>query len=146
MKDAPVADSVLGRDSLLRQDAYLPRKKSEQDETEEEDPEGRDGPEREVFPDPVGPVTRIRPYARCMVSFTHDKFVPSRPSSSKLFNPASGSRTRMATFSPKAVGKVETRKSMVFSSMVVENLPSWGILISSILRFAKIFTRETMAW
>ena len=56
----------------------------------------------------------------------------------------SGSKTRMTTFSPKAVGSVETRSSTSRPSRSVLMRPSWGLRFSEMSMRDSIFTRETM--
>ena len=65
-----------------------------------------------VFPLPVGPVTRIRPYGRVMASWNIFRFPGKKPSCARLKSAELLSETRMTIASPKvAVGKTETRRS-----------------------------------
>ena len=51
--------------------------------------------------------------------------------------------TRSTAFSPKCVGKVETRKSTPRFSSVTRMRPSWGTRRSAMSSLARIFSRET---
>ena len=97
-----------------------------------------------VLPLPVGPVTRMRP---CGWSI-HDSKAPfssaSKPSWAMSCTSVSGSKMRMTTFSPKAVGSVETRSSTSRPSRSVLMRPSCGRRFSEMSMRESIFTRETM--
>ncbi len=101
-----------------------------------------------VLPLPVGPVTSTIPQGRMIAAsyFTSDSgSKPSRVMSSISF---SRSRSRMTTFSPKSVGRHDTRKSISFgipfSLKRILMRPSCGSRFSAMSSFAMILTRDTI--
>ncbi len=98
-----------------------------------------------VFPQPVGPVTRMMPLGRRMSSFILSSIPFEKPSRSRSIMMVDLSRTLMTTLSPKMVGRQETRRSISLPPMVSFILPSWGSLLSAILRSAMILSREIIA-
>ena len=102
-----------------------------------------------VFPDPVGPVTSTMPHGF--------RIAVSNLASDSLSNPSfvmssinlSLSSRRMTIFSPKSVGRQETRKSMSFglpsSWKRILMRPSWGRRFSEMSSLAMILMRDVIA-
>ena len=97
------------------------------------------------FPDPVGPVTRIIPFGWAIASFTVASDRPQYPSWSSLTAWFDSSKIRMTTFSPSAIGNVETRSAYCFPETFILNRPSCGTRRSSIFRLERILMRLTKA-
>ena len=97
----------------------------------------------EVLPDPVGPTMRITPSVALSTSFKNrSRFSPRRPMPSRLPSSAALRSSRMTTFSPWVVGRVEIRRSSVSCWTVTLARPSWGIIFWAISIRAMIFIRE----
>ncbi|MNR51780.1 hypothetical protein D3C85_1715010 [compost metagenome] len=69
-----------------------------------------------------------------------------KPSWSKLFSSTSGSKMRITSFSPKAVGRVDRRNSTSPpSGVLVLTRPSWGLRFSATFIRPRLFRRLTTA-
>lgn len=81
----------------------------------------------EVFPDPVGPVTRMT--FDVPLNTRNRRFSTSAgtPSDENELNVRSDERIRATTFSPCTVGRTETRKSFAPSAVLMRRRPSWGL-------------------
>ncbi len=91
-----------------------------------------------VLPEPVGPVTKIMPWGLRVIFCHRARSSPTKPKSLKLRSSTSGSKIRITSFSPKAVGKVDNRNSTSEPSLrLVLIRPSWG------LRFSATFIRDS---
>ncbi len=100
-----------------------------------------------VFPLPVGPVTRIRPYGRLMQRFRPSNVFDSNPSLARSMFRALWSRIRITTLSPKSVGRVDTLKSTDFFLPNFSLIrPSCGTRLSAISSSARILIREITAF
>ena len=64
-----------------------------------------------VLPEPVGPVTSTMPCGRFTSCSHRCSSCDEKPSASQVLTTASGSKMRMTSFSPKAVGMLESRIS-----------------------------------
>ena len=64
-----------------------------------------------VLPEPVGPVTRITPCGCSTIERQVASSSASKPSSRKFFSSTTGSKMRITSFSPNAVGMVDSRNS-----------------------------------
>jgi hypothetical protein len=95
-----------------------------------------------VFPDPVGPHTIIIPWGRSIDASSDLKLVPRSPSSANVGIPPDFWRSLITIFSPYAVGRTLTRRSTSSCPTLKLNLPSCGILFSSIFIPDKIFILE----
>ncbi len=102
-----------------------------------------------VLPLPVGPVTRTMPHGLLIAASSFCSDSSSKPSlvmSSISFDLSS---RRMTIFSPKSVGRQETRKSMSLVEPLSEKRilmrPSCGSRFSAISSLAMILTREVIA-
>jgi len=84
-----------------------------------------------VFPLPVGPTTNNIPCGLLINPFHFLKVSPSIPNWLNSLIGASLGKSLKTTFSPKGVGKVETRKSKGTPSKVPENRPSCGNRLSA---------------
>ena len=95
-----------------------------------------------VFPEPVGPVTRMIPSwfssRRLMLSIS----LVFKPSESSDFTVARESRMRITTFSPSWAGSVETRRSMGCPFTATRARPSWGRSRSAMSSDDMILMRE----
>ncbi len=98
-----------------------------------------------VFPEPVGPVTKIMPWGLLMMAFIFSRFTGLKPRSSKVYKAAARSRTLKTIFSPIIEGMEEMRKSTSRPSTIRRVRPSWGSLRSEMSRLAIIFSREATA-
>ena len=95
-----------------------------------------------VFPEPVGPVTRINPCGVSSIFSISVRHSSVNPRSSK-FNLFSFFPSILRTIdSPYFIGTIETRRSVFSFPSVTLILPSCGILFSSMFRFDIIFIRE----
>ena len=99
-----------------------------------------------VFPDPVGPVTRMIPFGRCTILRNFASVAGSIPILFRSSCTTVRSSTRMTTDSPNSVGSTLTRRSTEFPPTVNSMRPSWGTRRSAMSRFAMIFTRLTIAF
>ena len=97
------------------------------------------------FPELVGPVIKIMPKGFLALRSTTSKLRPVIPNSGKVLNPIVGSKILKAAFSPRAVGKIATLKSICLSPTLAVKRPSWGRRVSSICKSERILMRETMA-
>ena len=97
-----------------------------------------------VFPEPVGPVTRIIPCGRLMSLLNDSSSASEKPTSSRSSEMTERSSTRITTLSPKMVGRVETRRSTGLPPTTRSILPSCGSRRSEMSRFAMTFMREVM--
>lgn len=85
------------------------------------------GVEGRRFPEPVGPVTRMMPLGLSDMACQCLRSSSEKPSSVKLRTSTSGSKMRITSFSPKAVGSVDRRNSASSPSAVrVLMRPSCG--------------------
>ncbi len=99
-----------------------------------------------VLPEPVGPVTRMMPFGLPDIPFQRDSSSTLKPRSVKLRTSTSGSKIRITSFSPKAVGSVERRSSASSPSAVrVLMRPSCGRRFSTKSMRPRILMRLTMA-
>ncbi|MOA41780.1 hypothetical protein D3C78_1637780 [compost metagenome] len=99
-----------------------------------------------VLPDPVGPVTRMMPWGWRVMSCQRRRSSTENPSWSKSLSSTCGSKIRMTSFSPKAVGSVDSRSSTSPpSGVLVLTRPSWGLRFSATFIRPRLFRRLTMA-
>ena len=97
------------------------------------------------LPEPVGPVTRIRPWVLWIDFLKLFKSCSSKLSCSKVISPASLLRTRITILSLFAVGKIESLRSTTLPSILKLIAPSWGNLLSAISSLPIILKRVTTA-
>ena len=102
-----------------------------------------------VLPLPVGPVTRTMPHGRRMAASNLVSDSGSNPSFVMSSISLSLSSSRMTIFSPKSVGRTDTRKSISFAvplslKRILMRL-SCGSRFSAMSSFARILMRDTMA-
>ncbi|MNC87404.1 hypothetical protein D3C83_31280 [compost metagenome] len=99
-----------------------------------------------VLPEPVGPVTSTMPLGRSVMSFQRWWSSSENPSSRKSRTSTSGSKMRITSFSPKAVGSVDRRSSTSSPSAVrVLMRPSCGRRFSTTSMRARILMRLVIA-
>ncbi len=102
-----------------------------------------------VLPLPVGPVTSTMPQGLLIATSSFLSESSSNPSFVMSSISFDLSRRRMTIFSPKSVGRHDTRKSMSLETPSSEKRilmrPSWGRRFSEISSFAMILTREVIA-
>ena len=102
-----------------------------------------------VLPLPVGPVTSTMPHGRRIAASNLTSDSDSNPSFVMSSISLSLSSRRMTIFSPKSVGRHETRKSISlgvpFSLKRILIRPSWGRRFSAISSFAMILMRDAIA-
>ena len=98
-----------------------------------------------VLPLPVGPVTRITPSGRAIMSFNKFNSVSARPRASSGTMPFWRSSTRSTKFSPCVVGCADARKSICRPENLMLMRPSCGARASAIFMFDITFRRTAMA-
>ena len=98
-----------------------------------------------VLPLPVGPVTRTSPSRRLSIRRSQRSSSAASRSCSSDETRAAGSNTRSTAFSPKTVGRVETRSSISFSDSMRLMRPSWGRRFSAMSSPLSILRRLTTA-
>ena len=96
-----------------------------------------------VLPEPVGPVIRIMPWLAADNATSRSMMSGRKPSASSGTSAERLSRMRRTTFSPKAVGIVETRRPISSKPTFSFARPSCGRLRSETSRSAMILMRET---
>jgi len=79
-----------------------------------------------VLPEPVGPVTSTIPKGVWMAFNRYFSGSGSNPRVGRSNDTALRSRMRRATFSPKAVGMMDTRMSIGLPWMIIRRRPSVG--------------------
>ena len=94
-----------------------------------------------VFPDPVGPVKRIMPFGRRIISSMIERSRFSIPRSSSVSNPCPLSSRRIAMRSPNCTGTLPTRISTALFPTVIPMRPSWGAMCSAMSIFAMTLMR-----
>ena len=107
-----------------------------------------------VLPEPVGPVTRMMPFGEAVICFQRSWSSSEKPSERKSRTSTSGSKMRMTSFSPKAVGKVDKRSSTSCpAGVLVLTRPSCGrrfsmtsIRPSSLMRLVMAFITAIGIW
>ena len=98
------------------------------------------------MPEPVGPVTRMMPFGRSTIDFQRAWSSSEKPSSAKSRTSTSGSKMRITSFSPKAVGSVDKRSSTSCpSAMRVLMRPSCGRRFSTTSMRPRILMRLVIA-
>ncbi|MNN57011.1 hypothetical protein D3C81_1719740 [compost metagenome] len=99
-----------------------------------------------VLPEPVGPVTRMMPLGWPVMLCQRRRSSAEKPSWSKPLSSTSGSKMRITSFSPKAVGRVDKRSSISPpSGALVLTRPSCGLRFSATFIRPRLFSRLTMA-
>ena len=98
-----------------------------------------------VFPEPVGPVTRMMPLGRRISLRNCRKSSSDRPNWRTPTRMLSLSNSRMTTDWPWLVGSTLTRRSSSFSPTVTLIRPSWGRRRSAMSILARILMRESKA-
>ncbi|OEZ67848.1 hypothetical protein JAB5_51940 [Janthinobacterium sp. HH103] len=99
-----------------------------------------------VLPEPVGPVTSTMPCVRVVSWRQRSASAGGKPSSARLLTATSGSKMRMTSFSPKAVGKVDRRSSISCPcALRVLMRPSWGRRFSTTSMRPSNLMRAVMA-
>ena len=93
----------------------------------------------------MGPVTSTIPYGRPIDHMKSSSALGSNPNLVRSNVRFPLSRIRITIFSPKIVGRVETRKSTTLFFIFSLMRPSWGRRRSAMFRSDRIFTREVMA-
>ena len=99
-----------------------------------------------VFPEPVGPVTRIIPFGNSITSRNlriRSCDIPTLFKSSEITDL---SRIRHTTLSPNIVGRTLTRKSTGFPATISRIRPSCGSRFSAISRLANTLIRVVIAF
>ena len=71
------------------------------------------------------------------------RFFFGNPSVVRLKSNPLLSKSLITIFSPCTVGKIDTRTSISFAAVFIENLPSWGSLFSAMLSLDKILILVT---
>ncbi len=100
-----------------------------------------------VLPEPVGPVTRMMPFGLPVICVQRVLSSSLKPSSPKSRTSTSGSKMRITSFSPKAVGRVDRRSSISSPSPVrVLMRPSCGRRFSTTSMRPRILMRLVMAF
>ncbi len=97
-----------------------------------------------VLPLPVGPQTSNIPCGRCEIFFSLETVPSLKPNFSISSVAWYLSSMRIATFSPKLEGSMDTRKSTSLAKIFTLKRPSWGSLCSAIFKSDITFKRETM--
>ncbi len=99
-----------------------------------------------VLPEPVGPVTSTMPFGLTVISSQRFLSSSEKPSSLKSRTSTSGSKIRITSFSPKAVGSVDRRSSTSSPSRVrVLMRPSCGRRFSTTSMRERILMRLVIA-
>ena len=99
-----------------------------------------------VLPEPVGPVTRMIPCGLPVISAQRALSSSEKPRSVKSLTRTSGSKIRITSFSPNAVGSVERRSSTSWPSAVrVLMRPSCGRRFSTTSMRPRILIRLVIA-
>ena len=99
-----------------------------------------------VLPEPVGPVTRMMPFGCAVISLQRAWSSSEKPSSVKSLTSTSGSKIRITSFSPNAVGRVDRRSSTSWPSAVrVLMRPSCGRRFSTTSMRPRILMRLVIA-
>ena len=96
-----------------------------------------------VFPEPVGPVTRIIPCGLCRNFLNEDSTCSFIASCDNCNCPAAVSSRRSTTLSPCAEGMVDIRISIACPAIFTDILPSCGTRFSAISSLAITFRRDT---
>ena len=100
-----------------------------------------------VFPEPVGPHTKNRPYGLLTASFSFGKLEGDTPSlSNGIGSPAARIRITISS-TPPAEGIVATRSSISNGPNFLNFIfPSWGFRFSDMSKSHMIFSRATRAF
>ena len=98
-----------------------------------------------VFPEPVGPVTRMMPLGRRIRPLKCLKSSSAMPSCRRPTLMLSLSSSRITIDWPWLVGSTLTRRSSSFSPSVTLIRPSWGRRRSAISILARILMRDSIA-
>ena len=100
-----------------------------------------------VLPEPVGPVTSTMPFGFSVIIFQRWWSSSEKPSSRKSRTSTSGSKMRITSFSPNAVGSVDRRSSTSEPSRVrVLMRPSCGRRFSTTSMRPRILMRLVIAF
>ena len=99
-----------------------------------------------VLPLPVGPVTSTMPFGRAVSACQRARSSSEKPSSAKSRTSTCGSKMRMTSFSPNAVGSVDSRSSTSWPEAArVLMRPSCGRRFSTTSMRPRSFTRLVIA-
>ena len=98
-----------------------------------------------VFPDPVGPTQRMRPYGFSAIALSPRRLRSVSPSRSRGIGSFEASRRMTTSSLPPAVGTVATRSSISRSGSLNRIFPSCGLRRSAMSSWAMIFSRATIA-
>jgi hypothetical protein len=85
------------------------------------------------------------PFGRSVISFQRRRSSSEKPSSPKSRTSTSGSKMRITSFSPNAVGSVEMRSSTSPEAVLVLIRPSCGRRFSTTSMRARILMRLVIA-
>ena len=100
-----------------------------------------------VLPEPVGPVTRMMPCGRDTSCSQRPASCGVKPSALKSLTAVSGSKMRITSFSPNAVGSVDSRISISSPrGLRVLMRPSCGRRFSTTSMRPSSLTRAVMAF
>jgi hypothetical protein len=97
-----------------------------------------------VFPEPVGPVTRMIPLDRERKRSKTERSPGDIPMSGRPRMRLERSRRRSTARSPKAVGTIDTRMSISFPPRRILIRPSCGSLLSAMSSPAMTLMRDTV--
>ena len=97
------------------------------------------------LPLPVGPVTRMIPLGARIPSSKRLRISSAKPRSLRFSDTLRVSRMRITVFSPRAVGKVLIRRSILRPSSITWTRPSWGSRRSLMSSAAMILMRLMIA-
>src|SRR3989344_7516492 len=98
-----------------------------------------------VFPEPMAPVIIIIPLG-FFISFCKILYKSSLNSSDSKPTKFLGFKILITIDSPYSAGKLDVLISINKSSMLIVNLPSWGVLVIFNLIFDKSFILERRLW